>query len=119
MKKIWQQASAVSSAISDASTASLRKASSALQAIDRNRELIADHADSVAKVAKVTAGVAYVGAAIAAPSGITALGVAIGVVSAPLIVSVAPYLAGAAGAALTVSAGASVYAKIRRRNSNS
>ncbi len=84
-------------------------------AIDRHHEKISDHADSVAKAAKVAAGVAVAGAAVAAPTGLTAVGVAVGLVSAPAIVTAAPLIASAAGIAITVSAGASLYSKFRRR----
>lgn len=87
----------------------------ATEAIDRHHEQISDHADSITKATKVAAGVAIAGAAIAAPTGLTAVGVAIGIVSAPLIVTAAPILASAAGVAVTISAGASLYSKIRRK----
>jgi hypothetical protein len=88
-----------------------------VRAVDRQHEKIADHADSVAKATKVAAGVAVAGAVVAAPTGLTAFGVALGVLSAPVIVTAAPILASAAGIAVTVSAGASLYSKIRRKQS--
>lgn len=84
-------------------------------ALDRNHENIADHADSIAKGAKVAAGLAVAGAVVAAPTGLTAVGVAVGLVSAPVIVTAAPLIASAAGVAMTVSAGASLYSKLKRK----
>lgn len=83
--------------------------------LDRNHERIADHADSIAKGAKVAAGVVVAGSVVAAPTGLTAVGVAVGLVSAPAIVTAAPLIASAAGVAVTVSAGASLYSKLRRK----
>jgi hypothetical protein len=83
--------------------------------LDANHEQIADHADTVAKTARVAAGVAVAGAAVAAPTGLAAVGVAVGLVSAPLVVTAAPVLVAVAGGALTVSAAASLYSKARRR----
>lgn len=86
-----------------------------IEALDRNHEKIADHADSVAKGAKVAAGLTVAGALVAAPTGLTAVGVAVGLVSAPVIVTAAPIITSAAGVAITISAGASLYSKIRRK----
>ncbi len=92
-----------------------RKVADAMSAIDTNHEKIADKADTVAKATKVAAAVAGAGASIAAPTGITAIGVSLGVVSAPVIVTAAPILIGVAGAALTVSCGASLYSKYKNK----
>ena len=83
--------------------------------IDKNHEKISDHADYAAKATRVAAGIAVAGAAVAAPTGLTAVGVAIGVVSAPAIVTAAPILVGVAGTAFTISAGASLYSKLRNK----
>ena len=83
--------------------------------IDSNHEKISDHADTIAKATKVAAGISVAGAVVAAPTGLTALGVTLGVLSAPAIVTAAPILASAAGIAVTVSAGASLYSKARRK----
>ncbi len=80
----------------------------------KHRE-IADGADTVAKATKVAAGIAIAGAAVSAPTGLAAVGVALGMVSAPLVVTAAPFLASVAGVAITVSAGASLYSKFRSR----
>lgn len=86
-----------------------------VKALDRNHERIADHAESIEKGLKVAAGLTVAGAIVAAPTGLTAVGVALGLVSAPIIVTAAPIVSSAAGVAITVSAGASLYSKIRRR----
>lgn len=76
---------------------------------------LADLADTAAKGSRVVAGVAVVGAAIAAPTGLASVGVALGLVSAPFIVTAAPVIVAVAGGAATVSAAASLYVKARRR----
>jgi hypothetical protein len=86
-----------------------------LRMVDQHHAQIADHADSLAKATRVAAGVAVVGAAVAAPTGLTAVGVAVGLVSAPFIVTAAPILVAVAGGALTISAAASLYSKARRK----
>lgn len=90
-----------------------------IEAFDRNHEKIADHADSIEKSLKVAAGLTVAGAIVAAPTGLTAVGVAVGLVSAPIIVTAAPLISSAAGVAITVSAGASLYSKVRRKRSQS
>jgi|JI6StandDraft_1071083.scaffolds.fasta_scaffold20695_2 hypothetical protein len=95
----------------------LNGAREAAQNIRGSHAKIADHADTIAKGTRVAAGVAVVGASVAAPTGVAAAGVWLGIVSAPLIVTAAPILVGIAGAALTVSAGASLYSKAQRSKS--
>ncbi len=91
------------------------RAAAKIRQLDQSHEEIADHADTVAKATRVAAGVAVTGAAIAAPTGLTAVGVALGVVSAPIITTVAPILIVIAGSAITISAAASLYSKSRKR----
>lgn len=93
------------------------RAAQTIRQLDESHEEIADHADTVAKATRVAAAVAVTGAAIAAPTGLTAVGVALGVFSAPIITTVAPVLLVIAGGALTISAAASLYSKSRRRKS--
>ena len=85
------------------------------RSVDRHHEKIADHTDSLAKATRVAGTIAVAGAFVAAPTGLTAAGVALGLVSAPLIATVAPAVAGVAAGAAALSAGASLYAKLRRR----
>lgn len=94
----------------------LSRARNAAVTVGEKHAEIADHADTAAKAANVAAGVAVVGAAAAAPTGLTAIGVSLGIISAPAIVTAAPILVGAAGAAFTVSAGASLYSKYKSRD---
>lgn len=75
----------------------------------------ADHADTAAKATRVIAAAAVVGASVAAPTGLTAIGVALGFVTAPVIVTAAPILVTVAGGAATLSAVASLYSKSRRK----
>lgn len=90
----------------------------ACRKIDGNHEKIADYTDTAAKTTRVAAGVAVVGASVAAPTGLTAIGVAAGIISAPAIVTAAPILIGVAGAAFTISSGAALYSKLRKNNKN-
>lgn len=78
----------------------------------RHKE-VAEYVDTVSKALRVTAGVSVAGAYIAAPTGLTAVGVSLGIVSAPVLVTAAPILVSAAGIALTVSAATSLYSKYR------
>lgn len=66
-----------------------------IEAFDRNHEKIADHADSIEKSLKVAAGLTVAGAIVAAQTGLTAVGVAVGLVSAPIIVTAAPLITSA------------------------
>lgn len=83
--------------------------------LDENRDKIADRAETASKAGKLIAAATMAGAAMAAPSGWTALGVAAGIVSAPAIVTVAPVIASVAGGAMLFSTAASLYAKARKR----
>lgn len=74
---------------------------------------VAGFSDTVSKALRVTAGLSAAGAYIAAPTGLTAVGVSLGIVSTPVLVAAAPILASAAGIGLTVSAAASLYSKFR------
>jgi hypothetical protein len=76
-----------------------------------------DHADTSAKASKLVAAVTLAGAAVAAPSGLTAVGVAVGIVSVPAIVTAAPAIITMAGGVMLFSAAASLYAKLRRQRS--
>lgn len=59
---------------------------------DANHKEVADTMETVSMGLGITAGVSAAGAAIAAPNGIGAVGVALGLTSAPLIVTAAPVL---------------------------
>ena len=65
--------------------------------------------------AGVLAAAAGAGATILAPTGLSALGVALGITSAPLIVTVAPIVGAAATVAGAASGGAYFYSKWKNR----
>ncbi|WP_053161261.1 hypothetical protein [Pseudomonas sp. P1.8] len=89
-----------------------------VKTLDDHRDRVADHADTAAKAGRLVAAATVAGASIAAPTGLTALGVTIGVVSAPAIITAAPVIVSIAGAAMLFSAAASLYAKARKRGLN-
>ena len=93
----------------------VERAKSGLRVLGDNHEKLADHADTVAKVSNARGGGDGGGGFVAAPTGLTAVGVAIGVVSAPAIVTAAPVLVAVAGGAIFFSTVASLYSKARRR----
>ena len=80
---------------------------------------VADVAEDVAAASRIAATVAAAAAALAAPAGLTALAVMIGLVSAPFIITVAPFLIAFAVAAAAVSAMAKLYSKHQRRKASS
>ncbi|MFJ2678818.1 hypothetical protein [Pseudomonas sivasensis] len=83
--------------------------------LDDNRDRVADHADTAAKTGKLVAAATMAGATVAAPTGLTALGVSVGVVSAPAIVTAAPVIVSIAGGVMLFSAAASLYTKVRKK----
>lgn len=83
---------------------------------DANYKEVADGIETVSMGLGITAGVTAAGAAIAAPTGLSAVGVALGVTSAPLIVAAAPVVAAAATVAGVVSGGAYFYSKWKSHN---
>lgn len=83
--------------------------------LDDNRDRVADHADTAAKTGKLVAAATMAGATVAAPTGLTALGVSVGIVSAPAIVTAAPVIVSIAGGVMLFSAAASLYTKVRKK----
>ena len=83
--------------------------------LDDNRDRVADHADTAAKTGRLVAAATMAGATVAAPTGLTALGVTVGVVSAPAIVTAAPVIVSIAGGMMLFSAAASLYTKARKK----
>ncbi|KDB50412.1 hypothetical protein X805_39980 [Sphaerotilus natans subsp. natans DSM 6575] len=81
--------------------------------VDLSHKAVADKAEAVSMGLGITSGVAVAGAAIAAPTGLSAVGVALGITSAPLIVTAAPVLGAAATAAGVISGGAYFYSRWR------
>ena len=84
---------------------------------DENHKDVADKIETVSMGLGITSGVVLAGAALAAPTGLGALGVAIGITSAPLIVAVAPAIAAVATVTGVVSGGAYFYSKWKSRKS--
>ncbi|MFZ2725267.1 MAG: hypothetical protein WAX77_03345 [Methylococcaceae bacterium] len=79
---------------------------------------IAKRVEDVSMTAGIVAGVASAGAVLAAPTGLSALGVSLGIISAPLIVTAAPIIGIAATVAGTISGGAYFYAKWKDRQNS-
>jgi hypothetical protein len=78
-------------------------------------EKLVDVADTAAKATRVVAVAATAGAFVAAPTGLTAVGVSLGLVSAPFIVTAAPILTGVASGAAAIYAAASLYSRFRKK----
>jgi hypothetical protein len=89
------------------------KIADAVRKVGDNHAEIAEHVDTAAKATRVVAALATV----SAPTGLSAIGVAIGVVSPPVIVTAVPILLAVAGGTSAMSAAASLYSKSRRKKS--
>jgi O6-methylguanine-DNA--protein-cysteine methyltransferase len=72
---------------------------------------VADKIETVSMGISITSGVVAAGAALAAPTGFSAIGVALGITSVPLIVTVAPVIGAAATVTGVISGGAYFYSK--------
>lgn len=79
--------------------------------LDANHRDVADRIDTVSMGLGITSGVVSAGAVLAAPSGLSAIGVALGLTSAPLIVTAAPIVGAAAAVTGALSGGAYFYSK--------
>lgn len=86
-----------------------------VKAADKNHKEVAEKVETVSMGLGITSGVVAAGAALAAPTGLGALGVAVGITSAPLIVTVAPVIIVAATVTGVVSGGAYFYSKWKSR----
>ena len=80
-----------------------------------DHEKLANRVENVSMAAGVVAGVAAAGAVIATPTGLSAVGVWLGIVSAPLIVTAAPILATVATVTGTISGATYFYAQWKKR----
>ncbi|WP_310564237.1 hypothetical protein [Hydrogenophaga sp.] len=76
---------------------------------------LADAAEDIAAASRVAAALSSAAAFFIAPAGLLAIGAALGVVSVPLIVKLAPILIVFAVGAAALSAAAKLYAKSKRR----
>lgn len=79
--------------------------------VDITHEKIAIQVENVSMATGVVAGFAAAGAALAAPTGLAAVGVVLGITSAPLIVTAAPVFAIIATVTGTISGGTYFYSK--------
>lgn len=82
-----------------------------------NHKDVADKIETVSMGLGITSGLVAVGAVMAAPTGLSALGVAIGITSAPLIVAAAPVIAVASTVVGVISGGAYFYSKWQTKKS--
>lgn len=80
-----------------------------------NHKRVADKIETVSMGLGVTSGLVAVGATLAAPTGFSAIGVALGITSAPLIVTAAPFVGIAATVTGIISGGAYFYSKWKSR----
>ena len=79
--------------------------------LDVNHKEVADKVETVSMGLGITSGVVAAGAVLAAPAGLSAVGVALGITSAPLIVAAAPVIGVAATVTGVISGGAYFYSK--------
>lgn len=80
-----------------------------------NHEKIAARVESVSMATGIIAGIAAAGATIAAPTGLAAVGVWLGITSEPLIITAAPILGTVATVTGVISGGTYFYAKWKGR----
>lgn len=85
---------------------------------EKTHEKIARRIEDVSMTTGILSGIVGAGATLAAPTGLSAIGVALGITSAPLIVTAAPIVAGAATVTGVVSGCAYFYSKWKNRQSN-
>ena len=86
--------------------------------IDRNHKAINSTVGDIAKVAKLASMLAALIASWAAPTGLTALAVKLGLIGAPLIMLAAPVAVGVAAVAANISLALWAYSKWRTRRRN-
>ena len=86
-----------------------------MDASESTHEKIGDLTDTAAKTTRIAAVLTVAGASVAAPTGLGALGVSLGLVSAPFIVTAAPVIVAIAGGATAVAAAVSLYSKYKRK----
>jgi len=72
---------------------------------------VADKIETVSMGLGITSSIVAAGAALATPTGFSAIGVALGITSAPLIVTAAPLIETAATVTGVISGGAYFYAR--------
>ncbi|MES2018696.1 MAG: hypothetical protein V4484_19575 [Pseudomonadota bacterium] len=82
---------------------------------DEPHKMVADQVERVSMGLGITSGIVTAGASLVAPTGLSAIGIALGITSAPLIVSAAPIVASVATAAGMVSGGTYFHSKWKSR----
>jgi hypothetical protein len=80
-----------------------------------NHKKVADKIETISMGLGITSGLVAAGATLAAPTGLSAIGVALGITSAPLIVTAAPIVGAAATVTGVISGGAYFYSKWKSR----
>lgn len=83
---------------------------------EKTHQKIAKRAEDVSMAATVVSAAVGIGATLAAPTGLSAIGVVLGITSAPLIVTAAPIIAGVATVTGVVSSSAYFYSKWKNKN---
>lgn len=79
-----------------------------------DHEKLASRVENVSMASGIIAGISAAGAAIAAPTGLSVVGVWLGVTSAPLIVTAAPILGAVATVTGVISGGTYFYSKWKK-----
>ena len=82
---------------------------------EKTHEKVAKRAEDIAMTATIISAVVGIGATYAEPSGFYAIGVALGLASEPLIVTVAPIIAGIATVTGVISSSAYFYSKWKNK----
>jgi hypothetical protein len=82
---------------------------------EKVHEKIARRVEDISMTTGIVSAAAGVGASLAAPTGLSAIGVALGLTSAPFIVTAAPIIGVAATVVGAVSGGAYFYAKWKNK----
>jgi hypothetical protein len=80
-----------------------------------NHKKVADKVETVSMGLGITSGLAAIGAQLAMPTGFSAIGVALGLASPPLIVTAAPIIGTAATVSGVISGGVYFYSKWKSR----
>ena len=83
----------------------------------KKHEKMAKRAEDISMTATIVSAVVGVGAMLAEPTGFSAIGVALGMTSEPLIVTAAPIVASVATATGVISGGAYFYSKWKNKRS--
>lgn len=83
--------------------------------VDINHKEVSDKVETVSMGLGITSGIVAAGASLAAPTGLSAAAVAIGITSAPIIVAAAPLITAAATTTGVISGGFYFYSKWKSR----